>query len=189
MKPDSTQALEGRRADAAPSGPAVFEILAAEHADMLVTFLRSVVRSVDLVDDLFQETMLTAWRRLPDYDRSRPFGPWLRGIAVRRVLKHRDRAARDLLHCDPAVLESLERRFEEFAPHPDAFRESLERLTTCLGRLTGKIRDAILLTYREGLRLREVARRMEATEEAVKKRVQRGRQLLAECLRVAGGAS
>jgi DNA-directed RNA polymerase specialized sigma24 family protein len=39
----------------------VFEILASQNADMLIGFLRSVVRSRDLIDDLFQETMLTAW--------------------------------------------------------------------------------------------------------------------------------
>ena len=34
---------------------------------MLPGYRRSLLRS-DAVDDLFQETMLTAWRRLPDYD-------------------------------------------------------------------------------------------------------------------------
>ena len=33
------------------------------------------------VDDLFQETMLIAWQKITAYDRLRPFGAWLRGIA------------------------------------------------------------------------------------------------------------
>lgn len=171
-----------------PSGRAVFEILAAQHADMLVAYLRSLVRRDDLVEDLFQETMLIAWRRLSDYDRDRPFGPWLRGIATRLVLKHRERSARDLLHCEPAVLESLETRFLELEPEPESFGHGLDRLRTCLERLTGKLRETVLLAYREALLLRQVAERTSSSEEAVKKRLQRGRQLLADCLR-AGGAS
>jgi len=164
------------------SGRQVFEILAHEHADMLVSFLRSLVRAPDVVDDLFQEAMITAWRRLADYDRTRPFGPWLRGIAVRLVLKHRERSARDLLSCDPAVLETLETRFDEVSRQPEGFRDSIDRLLLCLARLPDKLRSAVELAYRKGLLLRQVARRLDASEEAVKKRVQRARGLLADCL-------
>ena len=48
------------------------------------------------------------------------------------------------------------------------------------------VRVAITGVYAQGLRLREVAQAAEVTEEAVKKRVQRGRQQLADCLRRAG---
>ena len=34
--------------------------------------------------DLFQETMVVAWRRLDDFDHTRPFGPWLRGLPSSR---------------------------------------------------------------------------------------------------------
>jgi len=47
---------------------------------MLTVFLRSRVNDEAAVDDLFQETMLVAWKRLDDCDLSRPFGPWLRGL-------------------------------------------------------------------------------------------------------------
>ena len=53
---------------------------------MLTVFLRSRVNDEAAVDDLFQETMLVAWKRLDECDLSRPFGPWLRGIAHRLVM-------------------------------------------------------------------------------------------------------
>src|SRR4030095_1216705 len=79
-----------------PTGPSarqVFEILVHEHADMLTAFLRSLVLDSSAIHDLFQETMLVAWRRLADYDRARPFGPWLRGIAGVLVMEHRRKRA------------------------------------------------------------------------------------------------
>jgi RNA polymerase sigma-70 factor (ECF subfamily) len=162
----------------------VFEILAREHADMLTAFLRSLVTRSDLVDDLFQETMMVAWRRLADYDRSLPFGPWLRGIAAKLVLQHRRKAgAAGLLCCEQGVLETLEAEYRKLEQRPaDSFRERMEKLGSCLNRLPPLLRDAVDLVYGRGLTLQGLAASLEATEEAVKKRVQRARQMLAKCL-------
>lgn len=165
------------------SGREVFEILARENADMLTGYLRSLVKSAHLVDDLFQETMLTAWRRLADYDRNRPFAPWLRGIALNHVLKQRERSSRDFLNLSPEILESIEARFEELDHSKQGFRQTVERLFYCIQELPEKLRLAIRLSYQKGLRLKEAAKHLDCSEEAAKKRVQRARKLLAVCLR------
>ncbi len=164
----------------------VFEILAREHADMLAGFLSSLVRSRDGVDDLFQETMLTAWRRLDRYDRTQPFGPWLRGIAANLVLRHRERAARDFYRFEPRVLEELEDSYAELVPAPPQWSATLERLAHCLDRLSDTLRTTLALVYERGLAVRAAAAELGDAEEAVKKRLQRGRQRLAECLRTGG---
>lgn len=153
---------------------------------MLVAFLRSLVLRNEVVDDLFQETMLVAWRRLADYDRSLPFGPWLRGIAARLVMAHRRKTAGGLLNCEPEVLEALEGRYRAFESQPaDSFAERLQTLASCMDRLPPLLREAVDLVYARGLSLRSMAASLKASEEAVKKRIQRARQLLADCV---GGA-
>ena len=165
------------------SGHDVFEILVREHADMLTAYLRSLLRDDNAVDDVFQETMMVAWRRLDDYDRQRPFGPWLRGIGVRLVLQHRRQHAGRALCCAPDVLEALEQRFESLARLPgDSFRDRVDRLLECLRKLPEKLRVVVELTYARDIMLKQVAESIDATEEAVKKRVQRARQLLASCM-------
>jgi RNA polymerase sigma factor (sigma-70 family) len=165
------------------SGHEVFEILAREHADMLTAYLRSLIGNDPSVDDLFQQSMLVAWRRLGDYDRSRPFGPWLRGIAQRLVLEHRRRKAGRATPMDPAVLVELDRRFDALGAGPgDTFRERAERVMGCLSKLPEAMRHSIEMVYARGLLIAAAAQALGATEEAVKKRVQRGRQLLAQCL-------
>jgi RNA polymerase sigma-70 factor (ECF subfamily) len=167
-----------------PTARDVFEILAREHTDMLTAYLRSLVWSPGAVDDIFQEAMLIAWRRLADYDRSMPFGPWLRGIAQKLVLEYRrkDRAAATTV--DPQVLAELDLRFETVSRGSgDQFRARAERLFTCLSRLPENMRDAIDLVYIRGLLMTAAASALNSSEEAIKKRVQRARQLLAECLR------
>jgi len=168
------------------SGQDVFEILVREHSDMLMAYLRSLLgsRAGTSADDLFQQSMLVAWRRLGDYDRSRPFGPWLRGIAQKLVLEHR-RKGRGAPACtDPAVLQELDTRYNQLCDLPgDSFRDRAERLIACMGKLPEAMRHAIELVYARGLLIQAAANSLDASEEAIKKRVQRGRQLLAECLR------
>jgi RNA polymerase sigma-70 factor (ECF subfamily) len=174
-----------------PSAHQLFTILAREHADMLITYLRSVVRDANVAEDLFQETMLVAWRKLAESDQSLPFGPWLRGIAGRLILEHRRKAAANsTLPCTPELLDALEAEFAAFEQRPgDTFRSRAERLRTCLERLPALLRDAVHLVYVRGLSLHSMATALGATNEAVKKRVQRARQLLAECLESSGSAA
>ncbi len=133
--------------------------------------------------------MLIAWRRLDDYDRSRPFGPWLRGIAGNLVLAHRRQSGRDLLNCDPAILEGLEKCIRNFESTPaDSFRDRLQQLRLCMDKLPERMRDVIDLGYGRGMLVREIAIAVDAGAEAVKKRIQRARQLLMDCLQLPGEA-
>jgi RNA polymerase sigma-70 factor (ECF subfamily) len=166
---------------------AVFEILVRENADMLVTYLRAVVWDPTVVDDLFQETMLVAWRRLADYDQSRPFGPWLRGIAARQVLAHARKAQRDLMVCDEQVLEYLDQQVQRISQRDgDCWDEKLLALRECVAALPEVNRQAISLRYLEGRTAERIAALLDVTREAVKKRLQRGRAQLLDCLRRKG---
>ncbi|NOG53062.1 MAG: sigma-70 family RNA polymerase sigma factor [Planctomycetes bacterium] len=176
----------------------VFEILVREHADMLTAYLHSLVSEHNAVDDLFQETMLVAWRRLGDFDRSRPFGPWLRGIAAKVAMQHyrQSAPARAGQVLDPAMLDALNDQHDRLgARTSESFRARLDQLLDCLQRLPERMRETIELVYARGLLVRQVSESVQASEEAVKKRLQRGRTLLAECLhghfdgRPGGGAS
>ncbi|HYD00738.1 MAG TPA: sigma-70 family RNA polymerase sigma factor [Phycisphaerales bacterium] len=166
------------------SGHEVFEILAREHADMLTAYLRSLIGADPSVDDIFQQAMLVAWRRLGDYDRSRPFGPWLRGIAQRLVLEHHRKGKTRPTTTDPSVLAELDGRFDGVNRLPgDTFRQRSERVVECMKKLPEAMREALELVYARGMLIIAAAQSMGASEEATKKRVQRGRQLLAQCVR------
>ena len=84
-----------------PDARKLFETLVREHADMLTVYLRASLGNSPDVDDVFQETMIVAWKRLDDFDHTRPFAPWLRGIARNLVLAQRRRRGRTLCtdHC------------------------------------------------------------------------------------------
>ena len=166
---------------------AVFEILVRENADMLVTYLRAVVWNPAVVEDLFQETMLVAWRRLPEYDQTRPFGPWLRGIAARLVMAHARKAKRDLMVCDDSVMEYLDQQVQRISQRSgDSWDERLVALRQCVAALPEAHRQAISLRYLEGRTADGIAGLLDVTREAIKKRLQRARALLLACLRRKG---
>jgi RNA polymerase sigma-70 factor len=161
----------------------LFDILVRENADMLTAYIRSVVRDATAADDVFQETMLTAWRRLDDYDKTRPFGPWLRGIAARVMMAFRRQRARSFVLCDEQILEHLDSRCEAMHRQPgDTWDDKLEGLRDCIDKLPDRYREVIQLRYAEELEPEALTDRLHISGETLKKRLQRGRARLLECL-------
>ena len=165
------------------NAPALFEILAREHAGMLIAYIRTSVSDMAMADDIFQETMLTAWRKLGEYDKQRPFGPWLRGIAAKITLAHFRKSARSGQLCEATTLEYLSDRFQQVSSlQGDTFDEKLDALRNCIEQLPDNYRQPIGLRYQEELSYQEIAHQLEIAVESVKKRLQRAKTRLLACI-------
>ena len=164
-----------------PDSRHLFEILVREQADMLAVYLKSILGDSPDVDDVFQETMVVAWRRIQDFDRSRPFGPWLRGIARNLAAANRRVAARR--RCTPAVLDQIEARMEGVAAlQGDTWQEKLAHLGACVEELPDHYRGPIKRRYFQQQALQQIAVGLEIGADALKKRLQRGRALVMQCI-------
>lgn len=160
----------------------LFEILARENADSLISFLRASVTE-SAADDLFQETMLVAWRKINEYDRSRPFGAWLRGIAKRIVLAHFRKAGRGVAMSDELLLDHLDQRMAQIDHQPgDTLDEKITALRDCIEHLAPLYREPIALHYQHHRTTEWIANHLSTTKDAVQKQLQRARIQLAECL-------
>ena len=161
----------------------LFEILIREHTDMLVAYLRSGVRDPHAVDDLYQETVLTAWKRLEDYDRDKPFGPWLRGISGKLMLAYYRKVSGGATPLDDQALEWLNERFAAIHSMPgDAFHEKLTALRECIEALPEAYQRPIVMRFKEERGLTEIESILQVAKETLKKRLARGKSRLAECL-------
>lgn len=158
---------------------------------MLRAFLLSVVRRPEDADDLFQEALVAAWKSLPRYDRSRPFAPWLRGIAFNLASDWRRSAARrGLLLCDEPTLTLIEERFSRLEQTgTGSWEAKTAALRVCLEELRTEDREVIDLRYGEDLSCESIAGRLGKGIEWVKKRLQRVRANLGLCVdgRLAAG--
>ena len=151
---------------------------------MLLTYLRVLVKDADTVDDLYQETMLIAWRRIDDFDRTRSFGAWVRGIAKRCAWDHARRHQRESDIIKDSALQYLEQNIRRIEQRPgDTWSDKLDVLNDCLSHLSQELLETVHYHYREELPTERIAGLLNASREAIKKRLQRARKLLHDCLR------
>jgi RNA polymerase sigma-70 factor (ECF subfamily) len=76
----------------ATAATADFQRLYEAELDYVWASLRRLGVPTSSLEDLCHDVFVTAWRRLADYDRSRPIRPWLFGIAYRVASDLRNRA-------------------------------------------------------------------------------------------------
>ncbi len=161
----------------------VFEVLVRENSGMLTAFIRAAVPRDVAVDDIWQETMLTAWRRWDDYDRSRPFGAWLRGIANKNILAWSRKQANEHLWCDGATLEYFSQTFGRIQQlKGDTFQDKLDALRACIRGLPAEYQAAISLRYEEELMPAAMAAKLSLKTETVKKQLARAKTRLLDCI-------
>jgi RNA polymerase sigma-70 factor len=149
---------------------------------MVLAMLRSMVYDKNAVDDLYQETMITAWRTLDRYDEQRPFGPWLRGIARFQTLAYYRKVKRLPTFDTTLVVDHIETRLDEITSRPgDTWEEKIDALDDCLQHLPEDARNIVALHYEQDLATGVIASRLRMSREAIKKRLQRARARLTDC--------
>ncbi len=142
--------------------------------------LLSAVRNAAIAEDLVQEAFLVAWANLERYDRTLPFGPWVRGIASRLAWNHRRKQSRSkVAYVESKDLQALEQQFDRLDQATgDTFEEKVDALRFGLTRLTELQRQVIDLHYEQEMPCAQIATRLGLGLEAVKKHLQRGRAAL-----------
>ena len=161
----------------------LFEILIRENTEMLIAYVRAGVRDTHAADDVYQETVLTAWRRLDQYDRDKPFGPWLRGIAGRIILAYYRKTSRTAKPLGDQALQWLDDRFDAIQSlRGDTFHEKLMVLRECIDALPDAYQRPITMRYTEERTLTEIESTLHLAKETLKKRLTRAKSRLADCL-------
>jgi RNA polymerase sigma-70 factor (ECF subfamily) len=202
--PDTDEFLERTRAGDRSARGTLLE----RHRKRLrrLVALRLDPRLVGRVDpsDVVQEVLVEANARLDDYLRERPlpFYPWLRQIAVDRLIeqhrRHIQAAQRSVLREEREVADrsaaELARQLagSEETPSGAAQRKEVqERVRAALAALSEQEREVVALRYLEQLSARDVAAVLGIGEAAAKKRALRALQRLRESLRgeESGGSS
>lgn len=160
-----------------------FEILIREHAAMLTAYIRAIVDDPDTVEEIFQQATITAWQRLDSFDETRPFAPWLRGIARNHMLMHFRTKGRYRRRLEGLFAERLEAQFvgvdEQLG---DTYAERLSALRDCMTRLPHDNRDAVELVYLRGLERAPAADQIGVKVDTFRKRLDRGLDLLVGCM-------
>jgi RNA polymerase sigma-70 factor (ECF subfamily) len=165
----------------------LFAILVREHELGLSAFVRSCVHDAAEADDLVQETFVKAWHQLEAYDPARPFAAWLRGIARHKLADYFERCATraQRMHIlPPEAVADLADEFERFnrPARGEVYRDCFAALQECLAALSRGDHELVQRAYRENQTCRVIAAQLGQKVEAIKKRLQRARAELRDCI-------
>jgi RNA polymerase sigma-70 factor, ECF subfamily len=166
-----------------------FELLVIKYERRIQRLIGRMVRDVDLVEDIAQETFIRAYRALAQFRGEAQFYTWLYRIAVNTAKK----ALMDLKR-DPTISENSFKSGEddETSPlenelisseTPDAVlasKEIVEMVNAAMEALPEELRQAITLREIEGLSYEEISQAMNCPIGTVRSRIFRAREAISE---------
>ncbi|WP_166823218.1 sigma-70 family RNA polymerase sigma factor [Thalassoroseus pseudoceratinae] len=150
-----------------------------EHQTRLYGYVYSLLGDHSRTADVVQETNLVLWRKIDEFDPTKPFLPWAFAIARFQVLAHLRDQKRDRMLLDAELAETISSEAERQAETIDLVRLALRQ---CLQRLTDKNRELIEHRYIRSMSVADVASAAEKTVGAIKVAILRIRRQLAECV-------
>jgi len=170
-----------------------FEMLVVKYQRRVERLIGRMVRDVDLVPDIAQETFIRAYRALPQFRGDSAFYTWLYRIAVNTAKK-----ALVELKRNPVMTEAARAKNDEgdetsrtdyeltSTETPEAVLASKQvaaAVNAAIEDLSEELRQAIVLREIEGLSYEEIADVMNCPIGTVRSRIFRAREAIAERLR------
>ncbi|MDP1954321.1 MAG: RNA polymerase sigma factor RpoE [Polaromonas sp.] len=164
-----------------------FELLVIKYERRIQRLIGRMVRDVDLVEDIAQETFIRAYRAMAQFRGEAQFYTWLYRIAVNTAKK----ALMDLKR-NPTVSENSFKSGDEDETSPLeneltssetpesllAGKEIAQMVNTAMDALPEELRQAITLREIEGLSYEEIAEAMNCPIGTVRSRIFRAREAI-----------
>ena len=145
----------------------------------VMAYLLTVVRDYHHSEDLLQEVARVTAERFADYDQSRPFSPWVLGIARKIVLVYCRTQGRDQLTLPGDVVEDLAVSFEHGPAEMDSRRVALRK---CVEKVTGRRKEVLKMRYEKGLETTAIAEHLGIKRNALFALLHRLRSTLMSCV-------
>jgi len=164
-----------------------FELLVIKYQRRIQRLIGRMVRDVDLVEDIAQETFIRAYRALAQFRGEAQFYTWLYRIAVNTAKK----ALMDLKR-NPTVSENAYKSDDDdetsrveneltSSETPEAVlasKEIAEIINAAMQDLPEELREAITLREIEGLSYEEISQAMNCPIGTVRSRIFRAREAI-----------
>ena len=165
-----------------------YELLVIKYQRRIQRLIRRMVRDVDLVDDIAQETFIRAYRALHQYRGEAQFYTWLYRIAVNTAkkflleFKHDPMARQVSLSVNDEEDETSARLNEPISDEtPEsilAAKEIATAVNAAMSALPDDLRQAVTLREIEGLTYEEIAAVMDCPIGTVRSRIFRAREAI-----------
>jgi RNA polymerase sigma-70 factor, ECF subfamily len=173
---ESLWLLEARAGDLS-----AFSKLVLKHQWSVRAFLLARLSRKHEAEDLAQETFLTAWRGLSQFDIQRPFAPWLRGIAENHLRNHLRKFRAEPIGGNEALQSLLDQHVSaEIAPADET--ALAEAMRECVAGVDREARELLMSRYAEGRSMAEICATTGKKHSAITMKLHRLRLALAACV-------
>jgi len=136
--------------------------LVNRYKDALYRHSFAIVRDEDVAEDITQDSFITAYYKLSQYNPAYKFSTWLFKLATNKALNWLKKTAREV-----AVDDELIARIARTQPNPAQSAEMTE-LHAAVDKLQPKYRAIISLYYWQGLTYSDIAATLNTPEGSIK---------------------
>jgi RNA polymerase sigma-70 factor, ECF subfamily len=160
--------------------PSLFELIMRRHNQRIYRTVRSIVRDESDAEDVMQQAYINAYVHLGQFEERASFSTWLTRIAINEAFARvRPRPLRIADDLDDRAMEQI--RSTDLDPEQQLASAELRALVeTEIAALPESYRVVLMLREIEGLDTREVAECIGVSEDVVKTRLYRAREILRE---------
>jgi RNA polymerase sigma-70 factor (ECF subfamily) len=139
-----------------------YAVLIDRYKNALYHHCFAVVRNEDVAEDITQETFITAYYKLRQYNPQYRLSTWLFKIGTNKALNHLRKYAREVRAEDELIAT-----IASHEPSPHTRAEDTE-LHEAVQRLEPKYRAVISLYYWQGMKYEEIAQVMGSPKGSIK---------------------
>jgi RNA polymerase sigma factor (sigma-70 family) len=156
-----------------------FGVVVKRYQSLVCALAYSATGDIGKSEELAQETFLRVWRSLPQLEDLGHFRAWLCTIARNLISQSIRQRPRDVIH----AADSLGAAETLSAVTPDPGQAAMDKelqeiVWAAVRRVPQKYREPLVLFYREQQSVSRVAAYLGLSEETVRQRLCRGRQLI-----------
>ena len=167
---------------AAAGDDQAFAHLVRRYKEPLYRLLRRYIGDAEEAYEAVHEAFIAAWAALGRYDPERPFGAWLRTIAINKARdRNRRLVVRRLILGSRGLNDEALAAVDPSQSSDDALIENqrAQFLDKAIGRLPDALKAALILTAFDGHTHAEAGRILGVSAKTIETRVYRARKLLA----------
>lgn len=148
-----------------------FGILIRRYQRQVFTLMRRFTSTSSEAADLTQEAFLRAYEKLEKFQSGKNFFVWLYTLSLN--------LARDYARKNKNYVENLSVEEDAYRESPDQETSLIQKMETmalvqALNRLPEDFREALILRYREGLSMKDIAQILNLSVSGAKMRIHRG---------------
>ena len=164
-----------------PKDPEVFSQLVRDHHRELLVYARALTHDVLTAREVVQDAFVVAFEKMDTFDVTRDFAAWMRGIVRNKWREWLRRNRRPQI--SDTELATMDAQVANWQASKAAGSSVVfDALEQCLDRLPENLRATVDACYYRGETGDEAAQTLGVAPAAVRKRLQRARDLLRDCV-------